>query len=231
MNKLNRMATYPTTTNNNTKTILRSQWNAQSTKQNKLGKQPSLYSIIYKRYPKQTKIALASLVLITIYFTGLGNAVDGVMQVANLAQTSTSQSQAHSQNQSQTQTTNKTTQANNQTPHKTLIAKSAAKPSQTAINKPIDPNITNINQYFKQKFRGGDWYYQGIEAIDEKLKVYIQIPKQMRLSGYETSNYIQLALCPSQHQSKTFKTLKNNQLEIHLYSTLKSQSVSALCKV
>jgi len=78
------------------------------------------------------------------------------------------------------------------------------------------------------QFKYGTWRYINSEIKDNKIKSYIQIPLKLQMEKDYQKNYIQKALCPNKNHP-LWKHIKPSQLEIHLYTGYKHNSVYAKC--
>ncbi|NQZ12251.1 MAG: hypothetical protein HRT35_34295 [Algicola sp.] len=85
-----------------------------------------------------------------------------------------------------------------------------------------------VERRLRVKFMAGDWRYGGIEQRDGIVRAYIQIPQRLDLNSDQHSQYIRQSLCPG-GIDEIWTQLSPKQLEIHLYTRMKSQSVYALC--
>lgn len=85
-----------------------------------------------------------------------------------------------------------------------------------------------VERRLRAKFMAGEWRYGGIEQRDGIVRAYIQIPQRLALASDEHNQYIRQSLCPG-GIDEIWTQLSPKQLEIHLYTQMKSQSVYALC--
>ena len=85
-----------------------------------------------------------------------------------------------------------------------------------------------VQRRLRVQFMAGDWRYGGIEQSDGIVKAYIQIPQKLDLDADQHNQYIRQSLCPG-GIDEIWTQLSPKQLEIHLYTRMKSQSVFALC--
>ncbi|AWB67528.1 hypothetical protein C2869_14245 [Saccharobesus litoralis] len=171
-------------------------------------------------------------VLTVIYAAGVGSSISSLVWLFESEpekHLAAKKPATHENNAIQTQTIEQPQQPSIQysEPQQTAMSQSRAKEVLTLANA---ETIASLGQYFRRKFVGGNWYYMGTESEPGLVKAYIQIPERMEMNETQTSTYIQVALCPSRGYKTLWQSLDTTQLEVHLYSTVKSSSVSAVCK-
>lgn len=89
--------------------------------------------------------------------------------------------------------------------------------------------IKSVNAAFRTTFLGGDWYYQGAQAVNGTINAYIQIPEKLNMSRRDQINYLKQSLCPSSTKRFMWKQLKDVPLSVHVYTFNKQHTIYADC--
>ena len=97
-------------------------------------------------------------------------------------------------------------------------------------NGVTDTMIKSVNAAFRTSFLGGDWYYQGAQAINGTINAYIQIPEKLNMSKSAQVNYLKYSLCPSKTKRHMWNQLKDIPLSVHVYTFNKKHTVFANCE-
>ncbi len=92
-----------------------------------------------------------------------------------------------------------------------------------------DNTLKLVNRVFQSNFIGGDWYYQGAQAVNGTINAYIQIPQSLDMSKEVQRNYLQKAICPGADKQQLWKSVKGIPLTVHLYTFNKRHTVYAEC--
>lgn len=92
-----------------------------------------------------------------------------------------------------------------------------------------DNTLKSVNSVFNNAFRGGDWYYQGAEAVNGTINAYIQVPQKLDMGLSAQQNYLKKAICPSDTANAMWKELKDVPLSVHIYTFSKKFTVYAEC--
>ena len=92
-----------------------------------------------------------------------------------------------------------------------------------------DTTLKSVNAVFNNAFRGGDWYYQGAEAVNGTINAYIQVSQKLDMGLSAQQNYLKKAICPSQSASTMWQELKDVPLSVHIYTFSKKFTVYAEC--
>lgn len=87
-----------------------------------------------------------------------------------------------------------------------------------------------VNHNFHATFIGGDWYYQGAQAVNGSINAYIQIPAKLNMNEQAQKRYLQQAICPAATKMNLWKELQNVPLSVHIYTMHKKFSVYAECQ-
>lgn len=88
--------------------------------------------------------------------------------------------------------------------------------------------IQYVAQRLRVRFMAGDWRYGGIGQSGGIVQVYIQIPNKLDFNPSQQAGYIRDSLCPVATDG-IWSKLSPRQLEIHLFTETKSNSVFAAC--
>lgn len=92
-----------------------------------------------------------------------------------------------------------------------------------------DPMIESVNAAFRTTILGGDWYYQGAQAVNGTINAYIQIPEKLNMSREEQEKYLKMSLCPSSSKRYMWNKIKGVPLSVHVYTFNKKHTVFADC--
>ncbi len=92
-----------------------------------------------------------------------------------------------------------------------------------------DSVVNEVNHVFRKTFLGGDWFYQGAEALNGTVNAYIQIPRGLDMGEKEQKNYLKRAICPSKDKVQMWRSLKDIPLSVHIYTSNKKFTVFAHC--
>lgn len=92
-----------------------------------------------------------------------------------------------------------------------------------------EPMLKSVNSAFRTTILGGDWYYQGAQAVNGTINVYIQIPDKLNMSRDEQEKYLKMSLCPSSAKKYMWQKIKDVPLSVHVYTMNKSHTVFAHC--
>lgn len=85
-----------------------------------------------------------------------------------------------------------------------------------------------VNLTFRSSMMGGDWRYQGAQAVNGTINAYIQIPEKLNMSQSRQENYLRMSLCPSSNKPM-WKQIKGIPLSVHVYTMNKKHTVFANC--
>lgn len=85
-----------------------------------------------------------------------------------------------------------------------------------------------VEQSIRRLFIGGSWRYQGSKLLNNKVHVFIQIPKQLSDENELQHQYIKGSLCPKSNDP-VWQRVRPHQVKLHLYVWDKGSSVSADC--
>jgi len=96
-----------------------------------------------------------------------------------------------------------------------------------AISKQV---LNLVNHNFHGTFIGGDWYYQGAQAVNGSINAYIQIPAKLNMNEKAQKRYLQQAICPAANKMNLWKELQDVPLSVHIYTMHKKFSVYAECQ-
>jgi len=96
------------------------------------------------------------------------------------------------------------------------------------INTLGNKHLKFVAELLSGQFKYGSWRYINSELTDNKIKSYIQIPLKLQMEKDYQRNYIKKALCPN-NDHPLWKHIEQSQLEIHLYTGYKHNSVYAKC--
>ncbi|SFD04951.1 hypothetical protein [Pseudoalteromonas denitrificans] len=89
-------------------------------------------------------------------------------------------------------------------------------------------HLNLVSNFISHKFRMGSWRYVNSEIIKNEIRVFIQIPEKLQIDKQYQQNYIQKAICPNKAHS-IWQHLSPSQLEIHLFTGYKHNSIYAFC--
>lgn len=93
-----------------------------------------------------------------------------------------------------------------------------------------EATIKQVNLAFRKSFLGGDWYYQGAQAMNGTVNAYIQIPTRLEMAEKEQKNYLKMAICPKRDKVQMWQSLKEIPLSVHIYTSNKKFTVYAHCE-
>lgn len=96
-------------------------------------------------------------------------------------------------------------------------------------NTVTEPMLKSVNSAFRTTILGGDWYYQGAQAVNGTINAYIQIPDKLNMSRDEQEKYLKMSLCPSSAKKYMWQKIKNVPLSVHVYTMNKKHTVFAHC--
>ena len=104
----------------------------------------------------------------------------------------------------------------------------------TQISYQTDVEVTDsmlrmVNAAFRTSILGGDWRYQGAQAINGTINAYVQIPEKLNMSRKNTINYLKMSLCPSSKKHAMWRQIKGVPLSVHVYTMNKKHTVFANC--
>lgn len=104
----------------------------------------------------------------------------------------------------------------------------------TQVSFSSDTEVTEsmlkvVNLTFRSSMMGGDWRYQGAQAVNGTINAYIQIPEKLNMSKERQENYLQMSLCPSSNRPM-WKQIRGIPLSVHVYTMNKKHTVFAHCK-
>jgi hypothetical protein len=85
-----------------------------------------------------------------------------------------------------------------------------------------------VGQRLRRQFTMGDWRYDNLVPDNGVIQAYIQILQKLDFDKSQQTNYIRQSLCPG-GADDIWSKLSPKQLEIHLYTRLKSNSVYTSC--
>jgi hypothetical protein len=97
-----------------------------------------------------------------------------------------------------------------------------------SIPKLNTKHLKFVDGLIRGQFKYGTWHYINSELTGNEIKSYIQIPLKLQMEKDYQRNYIKKALCPNKNHP-LWKHIKQNQLEIHLYTGYKHNSIYAKC--
>ena len=89
--------------------------------------------------------------------------------------------------------------------------------------------LRTINRTFYASFSVGDWHYQGAKVKYGQVNAYIRIPQKLDMPADIQQQYLQKVICPKDSDIDLWHQLKNINLEVHIYTQIKTQSISATC--
>ncbi|BDX05940.1 hypothetical protein [Planctobacterium marinum] len=92
-----------------------------------------------------------------------------------------------------------------------------------------EPMLKSVNAAFRTSILGGDWYYQGAQAVNGTINAYIQIPEKLNMSKDEQEKYLKMPLCPSSAKRYMWNKIKGVPLSVHVYTFNKKHTVYADC--
>ncbi len=88
--------------------------------------------------------------------------------------------------------------------------------------------LQSVAQHLRTRFIAGDWRLGSISQEQDIVKAYIQIPVKLDFSSTQQKIYIRQSVCPAS-DDRIWSIVSPKQLEIHLYTQTKTQSISTLC--
>ena len=88
--------------------------------------------------------------------------------------------------------------------------------------------LQSVTQHLRTRFIAGDWRLGSISQEQDIVKAYIQIPVKLDFSSTQQKIYIRQSVCPAS-DDRIWSIVSPKQLEIHLYTQTKTQSISTLC--
>ncbi|MBU2968917.1 hypothetical protein KO527_06110 [Pseudoalteromonas sp. C2R02] len=99
---------------------------------------------------------------------------------------------------------------------------------QTSMPSLNSKHLKFVDGLLRGQFKYGTWRYINSELAGSKIKSYIQIPLKLQMEKGYQRNYIQKALCPHKNHP-LWQHIQRAQLEVHLYTGYKHNSVYAKC--
>lgn len=93
-----------------------------------------------------------------------------------------------------------------------------------------EPMLRSVNAAFRTTILGGNWYYQGAQAVNGTINAYIQIPDKLNMSRSDQEKYLQMSLCPSSSKHAMWQQIKDIPLSVHVYTYNKKHTVYAHCE-
>lgn len=104
----------------------------------------------------------------------------------------------------------------------------------TQVSYQTDIEVTEamlkvVNATFRSTMVGGDWRYQGAQAVNGTINAYIQIPEKLNMSKSHQENYLKMSLCPSSNRPM-WRQIKGIPLSVHVYTMNKKHTVFANCQ-
>jgi hypothetical protein len=109
-----------------------------------------------------------------------------------------------------------------------LAAQSEVQRVQEAFAKLPSATVKYVEQHLRKKFIAGEWRYGGIAQAGGLVEAYIQIPQKLEFDKSQQVYYIRHSICPAATDG-IWSKLAPQQLEIHLYTQLKSDSTHTTC--
>lgn len=93
-----------------------------------------------------------------------------------------------------------------------------------------EPMLRSVNAAFRTTILGGNWYYQGAQAVNGTINAYIQIPDKLNMSRSDQEKYLQMSLCPSSNKHVMWEQIKDIPLSVHVYTYNKKHTIFAHCE-
>lgn len=112
---------------------------------------------------------------------------------------------------------------------KQLLSSDIVRYADTSTYRVSQSTLRTVDRTFYGNFSVGDWRYQGANAKFGQVVAYIQIPQKLDMPERIQQQYMQQIICPKDDQIDLWYQLKDVDLEVHLYTFTKQQSVSATC--
>lgn len=95
---------------------------------------------------------------------------------------------------------------------------------------PSKSAVSSVNRSFYQAFSLGSWRYQGAQAKSGGVNAYIQIPEKLDMELDIQHQYLRRVICPNSNNLDLWHELRNTKLLVHIYTTNKQKTVSAMCE-
>ena len=92
-----------------------------------------------------------------------------------------------------------------------------------------DAMLKMVNATFRTTILGGNWHYQGAQAVNGTINAYIQIPEKLEMSREHQVNYLKMSLCPASNKHAMWSQLKGVPLSVHVYTMNKKHTIFANC--
>ncbi len=105
---------------------------------------------------------------------------------------------------------------------------SVSKENVAQSNPIAQSQFRHVAQFFSEQFNRSSWRYVSSEVNDNRVSVYIQIPRHLDLEKEYQQNYIVQSVCPRQ-ENAIWQNIEPTQVTIHLFVQWKSKSVSSNC--
>lgn len=110
-----------------------------------------------------------------------------------------------------------------------MKSNAATKVSYRSDIEVTDAMLKLVNSTFRTTILGGNWRYQGAQAVNGTINAYIQIPEKLEMSKEHQVNYLKMSLCPASNKHAMWSQLQGVPLSVHVYTMNKQHTIFANC--